>query len=110
MPTKTMPKRTTTKKTPIISNHRSHKPMQHRRVVKTKAENTVQLYVTKNYDIFIRMIGNRPINESHVTHLKKKIQDEGNLTSEFPINLNEKMEIIDGQHRIMALKQLGYPV
>jgi len=80
-------------------------------MAKIAVENTqIELHVTKDYSLFNLMSGNRPIDTKHVTKLKRKIEQEGNLTSEFPVNLNEKMEVIDGQHRILALKELGYPV
>lgn len=79
------------------------------RNILTKPE-VIELHVTKEYDLFNLMTGNRPIDTAHVSQLKRKIENEGNLTSEFPVNVNEKMEVIDGQHRIIALKELGYPI
>lgn len=70
----------------------------------------VRLYVTKDYDTFKTLTGNRPLDKLHVARLRRKIEKEGNLTSEFPVNVNENLEIVDGQHRVAALQELGYPV
>lgn len=59
---------------------------------------------------FKTLEGNRPIDRNHVRKLIKSIQDQGNLTQEFPIVVNEHMEILDGQHRVEALKELGMPI
>lgn len=73
-------------------------------------QSTIDLHVTTDYEIFKKIKGNRPVDKQHVAQLKRKIENEGNLTSEFPVNLNENMEVIDGQNRILALQELGYPV
>lgn len=65
---------------------------------------------TKDYSIFRIILGNRTIDERHVATLARKIEKEGNLTQWFPIIVNENMEVIDGQHRLRALEQLGQPV
>lgn len=75
-----------------------------------KIVHTVNVLETKNYDKFKWLKGNRPISTSHVNYLKKKIEENGNLTPQFPLDVNENMEIIDGQHRLEALKILKEPV
>lgn len=65
---------------------------------------------TKDYKIFKNLKGNRPVEKQHVRELIASFTDRGNLIKEFPVVVNEHMEIIDGQHRIAALKELGWPV
>ena len=65
---------------------------------------------TKDYKKFKNLKGNRALDNQHVHELITSFTRHGNLTNEFPIVVNEHMEIIDGQHRVAALKQLGWPV
>lgn len=69
-----------------------------------------QILQTRDYSIFKKMPGNRDNDVAHVKKLIKNMMEVGNLTAEFPVVLNEKMQIVDGQHRIAALKELGWPV
>lgn len=63
---------------------------------------------TNNYYMFKRLEGNRFVDPKKVNKLKKSIDEVGYISN--PIIVNEKMEVIDGQHRLEALKQLGKPV
>ena len=63
--------------------------------------------LTNDYGKFKRVIGNRPIDENHVLDLMKSFKVEY-LTP--TIDVNEKYEVIDGQHRLEAAKRLGLPV
>jgi ParB-like nuclease domain len=67
----------------------------------------IQIYKTKNYDQFYLMEGNRTINEKHVQQLIKSMTEEEAVS---PIQVNERMEIIDGQHRYRALCHMKRPV
>lgn len=67
------------------------------------------LYKTSNYRQFKILPGSRVINKPHVRSLKRKIEKK-NLNSEFPVFVNEKMEVVDGWHRITALEELELPV
>lgn len=71
---------------------------------------TSQVLQTKDHMIFKKLTGNRLCDPQHVKKLKKNMMNVGNLTAEFPIVVNENMEIIDGQHRLQALKELNWPV
>lgn len=64
--------------------------------------------LTANYELFGRIIGNRPINKNHVEELIASIEQNGWLHQ--PITVNEKFEIIDGQHRFEALRALRLPI
>jgi hypothetical protein len=72
-----------------------------------KISESEEILKTYNHDIFKKMRGNREINERHVAKLKKSI-----LENYIPnaIIVNENMEIVDGQHRLQALSELGKPV
>jgi len=62
---------------------------------------------TKNYDQFKILKGNRTVNMLHVEKLKISFGRKYLLS---PIIVNENFEIIDGQHRFVAAKELGLPV
>ena len=62
---------------------------------------------TKQYNKFNFFHTNRPIKESHVKKLMLSIQQHGLLEE---ITVNENYDIIDGQHRYMALKKLQMPI
>lgn len=64
---------------------------------------------TDDHSIFGGIIGNRPISPSHVKNLVASIGHK-NMLPDNPINVNEKMQIIDGQHRLEAAKELGLPI
>lgn len=70
----------------------------------------VRVEETTDYDQFVSLKGNRMVGAKHVKQLIRKMEEEGNLTQVFPIVVNEKMEVIDGQHRLAALRDLGWPV
>ena len=62
---------------------------------------------TTNYGMFKFFTGNRPINPKHIASIVKSMQEEFLIK---PIDVNENLEIIDGQHRFMACKQTGNPI
>lgn len=64
------------------------------------------VYVTNSYDFKI-IEGNRQVSDLHVARLKRSIEEEYLMS---PIIVNEKNEIIDGQHRFEAIKELGLPL
>lgn len=65
-------------------------------------------YKTTNYDIFKTLKGNRQLNELNVKSIVKSIEENGLLPSVAIVN--EKMEVIDGQHRIEAMRRTENPV
>lgn len=65
---------------------------------------------TVMYDKFKYVLGNRDVDRRQVAIIKKSIADRGNLSQYFPVVVNEQMEVIDGQHRVQALKELELPV
>ena len=65
-------------------------------------------YKSQNYSAFKKILGNRELSERNVKAIIKNIKTNG-LKPTIVI-VNEKMEVIDGQHRIEALKRLKLPV
>lgn len=76
--------------------------------MKTPMINIVnQVLVTSDYTLFKNLEGNRNLNQLHIKRLKKSMEENYLLS---PILVNEKMQIIDGQHRFNTAKSLGLPV
>lgn len=69
-------------------------------------ESTMKIYETKDYDAFKQMLGNRDAKSE--TKIVNSIKKVGYVLN--PIIVNEKLEIIDGQNRLGALKSLNLPV
>lgn len=66
------------------------------------------IYCTKEYSIFKKLYGNRDILDSRKNTIKNSILENGYIRN--PIVVNENLEIIDGQGRFEALKELGLPI
>lgn len=64
---------------------------------------------TKDYSIFRNVTGNRQVTPAHVESLAAAIERR-NLLEYFPVLVNENMEVIDGQHRLMAAAKLNVPI
>ena len=62
---------------------------------------------TYNYDMFAKVNGNRMVDKGNYKKLKQSMLEEQLM---IPIIVNENYEIIDGQHRYSACKELGLPV
>jgi len=62
-----------------------------------------EVYKTNDLSIFKSIGGNRVPNPQHVKRLKRSIIENGMLCN--PILVNERMEVIDGQHRLLASKE-----
>lgn len=69
---------------------------------------TVQIYETRDHDVFRRLKGNREVTNKRVAIIKESIESVGYISN--PIIVNSRMEVIDGQGRLEALKQLNIPV
>lgn len=66
-------------------------------------------YKTKDFSIFKKHASNRQLDNANVRRIKNSIQAR-NMLELKPIVVNEKMEIIDGQHRLEAAKQLDVDI
>ena len=60
------------------------------------------VYETRDYKAFSFITGNRNINNSHLEKLRKSMME---MLIPIPIVVNEKLQIIDGQHRYMICKE-----
>ena len=66
-----------------------------------------QVIKTNDYSMFKYIDGNRDVNKVHLNRLKKSM-DEKYIP--VPIIVNERYQIIDGQHRFESAKQLNKPI
>ena len=66
------------------------------------------VFKTDDYSLFRTLRGNREVNRSRIDKIEQSIKDVGYVSN--PIIVNNKMEVIDGQGRLEALKRLGLPV
>ena len=64
---------------------------------------------TTNYEQFKVLKQNRPVAISHVNKLMDSIKKYGYYNSK-PITVNSKFEVIDGQHRLIACRELRVPI
>jgi len=64
---------------------------------------------TKNYKIFEHLECNRKIDENALKKLMESIQSR-NLLAFRPISVNDKMQVIDGQHRLEAARRLNLEI
>lgn len=64
---------------------------------------------TSEYGMFKKVKGNRPVSHVHTVNLIRSIERE-NLLAANPIIVNREMEVIDGQHRLEAAKEMGEPI
>lgn len=69
-------------------------------------ESDIKVYVTKDYDMFKKMLGNRDTKGE--AKIIESIQTVGYVCN--PLIVNEKLEVIDGQNRLAALKELDLPI
>ena len=79
-------------------------PLKSIKMFKTK---TNEVHTTTDYFLFKALDGNRNLNLLHLNRLKKSIQENYLYTI---IIVNEKYEIIDGQHRFNVIKELKLPL
>lgn len=64
---------------------------------------------TRDYNKFKLRADNRPVLQAQLTKLKDSIRAK-NMLEFRPILVNAKMEVIDGQHRLEAAKELGVDI
>lgn len=65
------------------------------------------VHTTTDYAKFKTLIGNRKPNELHIKRLISSFKERYLFS---PILVNEKMQIIDGQHRFLSAKELKLPI
>jgi len=67
-----------------------------------------QIEITSDYHLFSMLVSNRLTNRKKIDDIKKSFSDKISISS--PITVNEKFQIIDGQHRFMACSELKKPI
>lgn len=72
-----------------------------------KVEQT--LHQTTDYGMFKYIPQNRKTVSGHIAKLMQSIKTK-NLNMDFPVIVNKQMEVLDGQNRLEAYKQLKFPV
>ncbi len=75
-----------------------------------KTAQSYEVLKSKDYSAFKTFIysGHFNVSEEHLDHLVKSIQEK-NFLKDFPIIVNSKLEILDGNHRYYAAKRLNIP-
>lgn len=68
-----------------------------------------EIHRTREYNRFKILDFNRDIDLNHLYHLKELIRKE-NLLKFHPIVINDSFEVIDGQHRLMAARDLALDI
>ncbi len=74
---------------------------------------TVKIYETTNYQLFDKLKGNRKINDAKIKRIIKEIDAGNDMLQYYPIQVqeqDEKLNILDGQHRFTISKILKRPV
>lgn len=73
-------------------------------------EETTGIHQSKDYGSFTLIEGNRLVNKKHVQELIKSFETTPDIARTHPILVNEKLDIIDGQHRFLAWQALKWPI
>lgn len=74
-------------------------------------DNTIYKTTEYKFDVVLNQLkGNRRLSKSHIRKLAESIGQDASSLPYSPIIVNEKNQIIDGQHRYAACEQLGLPV
>lgn len=70
----------------------------------------MEILKTQDYNLFKILPGNRETRKSHIKKLAESIARNTNLTKYVPILVNKEFHVIDGQHRMEAMKLLELPI
>lgn len=76
-------------------------------------QSDIKIYITKDYDRFRMINGNRALNQRKIDRILKDIKGGNNMLRYKPIEVRQYenfLEILDGQHRMFVSKKLGQPV
>ncbi len=69
----------------------------------------MEITKTTDYNLFKTIQGNRNLNQRHLAGLTISIMSK-NMLDRNPIIVNDKMEIVDGQHRFEVAKNNNLPI
>ncbi len=70
---------------------------------------TIMVFQTKEYGRFKMLLGNRQLNETKIKRIIRDIESGIDVLKYYPIQViekNDRLEIIDGQHRFYITKKL----
>jgi hypothetical protein len=77
-------------------------------------ESSIKVYFSKEYGLFRMISGNRELDAAKIRRIKNDISHGIDVLRYCPIlvkqNKDEKLEIVDGQHRFWVAKELKKPV
>ena len=65
-------------------------------------------FESKQYDLLTKLLGNRVVAPKNVEN-KKKLLEKNGFKSTNPVIINQKGQMIDGQHRRLAAEELNMP-
>lgn len=68
------------------------------------------IQTTNDYSMFKHIKGNRKVKRAHVNKLRSVFEAKPEVSEWVPIIVNEKFQVIDGQHRLEAIEELKFPV
>jgi len=74
---------------------------------KTQNKKKFEMGVTDNHDSFKFFKYNRAINRANLRAIKKSLQKRGQI---MPVLITKDFKVIDGQHRVVALQELGLAI
>jgi hypothetical protein len=77
--------------------------------IKNGVKQVNQIFVTRNYEMFKFRKDNRELRHYHITDLMKSMKERGWIKGSYVV-INEKNEIIDGQHRFESGRRLNLPI
>lgn len=63
------------------------------------------VYKTTDYDRFKKLEGNRDLNKGLLVQVHESVENDGNYLQHNHIIVNEKWEVIDGQHRLKVAEE-----
>lgn len=94
----------------FINKHQQRNAtMKEKREIRSSADEfAAPVYKTTRYDKFKLLDGNRSVKTARVRRILESIQKVGYRM--VPIVVNKDYEVIDGQGRLAALRELGLPV
>ncbi len=96
-----------TSKSPKSSEHQLLEYLQPDSSGPLLIESNITVYSSKEYDKFSYLPGNRPVNKLHLTRLEDSLS---NQVLDTVIIVNNKFQIIDGQHRFENFRKLNLPI
>lgn len=76
-------------------------------------ESSVMIHFTNEYARFNMINGNRQLNEKKINRIIDEISSGNDMLRYYPIQVkenNERLDILDGQHRFWISRKLGRPI